>query len=150
MIKATLTNNIRLPYKGQYNQAMIKMISRLTYMLEKMVKKDKLSGQVLNRRTGDLSRSINSEFSDGGLTGTVGTNVPYGRVHEYGIQAEIKAHMRMMTQAFGKPVKEPRLIEVGAYTVKFKERSFLRTALRDLEPEIKSQLSRISDGVIVK
>jgi len=51
------------------------------------VKDKKLSGQVLNRITGTLSRSIHTqplEEDAGGITGrvTAGVDAPYGKLHE--------------------------------------------------------------------
>lgn len=102
----------------------------------------KLSGDVLNVRTGRLRRSINVKFntSETGAEATIGTNVEYARVHEYGGLVRIKEHMRMMTQAFGRPVKEPREIPVAAHDVNYPERSFLRSSLKELAPKIIAQI----------
>lgn len=142
MISGTVTNNTKLPAKGTYSSALHKTIAALTMKLLGMVKSDKLSGQVLNRKTGRLSRSINAKFENGGSTGVVGTNVAYGKVHENGGAYSIPAHMRMMKVAFGKPVQNPRMIEVREHIARFPERSFLRTALRELEPEIQPALNK--------
>lgn len=120
-----------------------KAIRRLTIELLAQVKAQKLSGQVLNVKTGRLRRSITQRIDGAGsasVTGTVGTNVAYGKVHEFGGPQTIRAHQRMMTKAWGKPVKEPRLISVRAHIAKYPERSFLRSALADLEPKIKATL----------
>ena len=63
---------------------------------------------------------------------------------EYGFSGtvQVKAHMREIKQAFGRPLKEPKFVQVRAHSanVNFPERSFLRTALRDLKPDIESDL----------
>jgi len=118
-------------------------IRKLTLQLLANVKADKLSGQVLNVKTGRLRRSITQRVDGAGtasVTGSVGTNVGYGKVHEFGGPQTIKTHMRMMTQAWGRPVKNPRQISVREHIAKFPERSFLRSALADLEPKIKATL----------
>jgi phage gpG-like protein len=71
-------NNVRAALK--------KEIEKLTLKLLRTVKQDKLSGQVLNVRTGRLRRSINSEISEtsDSIIGSVGTNVEYAKYHEYG------------------------------------------------------------------
>lgn len=119
-------------------------IARMTMELLRRVKADKLSGQVLKVRTGRLRRSINERLEGQGttqVTGTVGTNVVYGKVHEYGGLMTVRAHQRRMTQAFGKPVT-PRMVDVKQHTVNYPARSFLRTALAELEPVIKAELQR--------
>ena len=142
MIFGRVTNNTNLPKPQQIRELLRKCIAKLTFKLLAKVKQDKLTGQVLNRVTGRLSRSVTANFKDGGLTGIVGTNVSYGAVHELGLEVVIKSHMRMMKQAFGKPIAE-RLVEVKQHTVNFPEKSFLRSALKDMQPEIKDALDQV-------
>lgn len=150
MIKAELIpGKKKLPKANSIKNRVIRTIAKLTIKLQTMVKRDKLSGQVLKRKTGTLSRSINVKFTKGGMEGTVGTNVAYGRVWEYGGDMQIRAHMRLMKKAFGKPVKEEREIQVRAYTRNVKERSFLRSALNDLRPEIQPAITQaIKEGLL--
>lgn len=148
MISGSVTNKTNLPKAGQFNSALGKTIKELTFKLVGMVKADKLSGQALHRRSGRLSRSINAQFTDDGKTGVVGTNVVYGKAHESGGTFNIPEHMRMMKQAFGRPVKNPREITVRAHTATFPQRSFLASALRDLEPQIKPAVEKAVKGVI--
>lgn len=66
------------------------------------IKINKLSGQVLKRRSGRLSRSIHAnpvEISAGAMSVQVGTNVEYARIHELGGQTKphlIKARGRSL------------------------------------------------------
>ena len=118
---------------------------RWAIRLMRHVKEDKLSGQVLKNRTGRLRRSINYRVEGTGTSNmvtTVGTNVVYARPHEYGETVTVKAHLRMMTKAWGRPVRNPRQIMVKEHTVKYPERSFLRSALQDLEAQIREDLSK--------
>lgn len=116
-------------------------IGRLALRLLTRVKARKLSGQVLNVRTGRLRRSINQRVTDTGstITGTVGTNVSYGRVHEYGDQRVItvKQHLRLVKQAWGRPLAKPRRVMVSSHARQqnMPARSFLRSALRELAAE---------------
>lgn len=123
-------------------------IQRIVLRLQRHVVADKLSGQVLNVKTGRLRRSINQAVEGKGtaeVSGTVGTNVVYARAFELGYSGPeaVKAHMRQMNVAFGKPVKNPREIQVGAFTrhVDIKQRSFLRSALEDMTPQIRLDLA---------
>jgi phage gpG-like protein len=142
VITGSIENRARLP-AGKFEPALKQLIQRLTFKLLAMVKADKLSGQVLNVKTGKLRRSINAKFENNGNTGTVGTNLIYGKVHENGGPIEISAHMRMMKQAFGRHVKVPREISVSNYIANFPERSFLRSALKDIEPAIQPAVARL-------
>jgi phage gpG-like protein len=112
-------------------------ITRLTINLQRYVKAEKLSGQALKVKTGTLRRSINQSVSDNGtsIVGRVGTNLAYGRAHEYGFHGAVtvKAHLRNITQAFGRSIT-PTEVTVRTFTrnMNLPERSFLRTALAEL------------------
>lgn len=71
-------------------------------LVEGKIKRDYLSGQVLNVRTNRLRGSITHkmpQLTTGGWQGTVGTNVIYAPVHEYGatIEAKNKPYLRFQT-----------------------------------------------------
>ena len=124
-------------------RTMSQSISRLTLLLVRRAKL-KLSDDVLNVRSGRLRRSINPRFEGLGSpkpAGYVGTNVPYGRVHELGETVTVKQHLRLVRQAWGKELKFPVWATVPAHKVTYPERSFLRTALADLEPDIRKELA---------
>jgi len=102
-------------------------IGRLALKLQRMVKTDKLRGQVLGWRTGRLAGSINQIVLDeaGKIVGVVSTNVGYGIGWELGwpsrkTLASAKSRFSVSsgeTFANGTP----------------KRRSFLASALKDLE-----------------
>ena len=113
-------------------------MTRLSIIVQSAVKEQKLTGQALSVRTGTLRRSINRVVSqdDGGIYATIGTNVVYGAVHEYGYQGPqaVRAHTR--TSVLGNQYT------VGAFTrqVNLPERSFLRSTLAEREGEIQLTL----------
>jgi HK97 gp10 family phage protein len=122
-------------------------VSRLAITLLRKVKKEKLSGQVLKNQTGTLRRSINQRvevFGQQAVVGSVGTNLRYAKAHEFGTDktVTVPAHLRMMKVAWGKAVKNPRKIEIGAHAMKMHlpERSFLRSAMAEMAPEIREGL----------
>lgn len=123
-------------------------VSRLALKLLAHVKEDKLSDQVLHVRTGRLRRSINQrvESSGSAVYGSVGTNVSYARRHELGFNGteSVRAHLRMMKTAFGREVKNPRQIQVNAFSrrVNYPAHSFLRSALSDMRDEINAGLQQ--------
>ena len=107
--------------------------------LLRLVKEDYLSGRALHVRTGRLRRSVHSDLQEGpsGLVGLVGTNVNYGKFHEYGTEtvrarlAKLKAGARQQ-MLFGGGIRGA-LAARGA----FPPHAFLRPALKELEPEIR-------------
>ncbi|EPK9979350.1 MULTISPECIES: HK97 gp10 family phage protein [Acinetobacter calcoaceticus/baumannii complex] len=129
----------------QINEAVRQSIVRSTLKLLVKVKREKLSGQVLNVRTGRLRRSITQKVIDlsNGVTGIVGTNVEYAAAHEYGFKGDVtvKAHLRMIKMAFGKSIN-PKQVNIKAHTrkVNLPENSFLRSALEEMRKEIKQDL----------
>lgn len=107
----------------------------LTQTLRNYIITDKLTGGVLNRRTGDLARSIQDkvESSASAVIGTVystGHASIYGRIHEYGAVFQRYVHM-----AWGREMKEPHSV-----TFHYPERSFMRSSLRDMREQILSNL----------
>lgn len=118
-----------------------RVVMRLTMKLLRAVKL-KLSDDVLHVRSGRLRRSISAAFTGSGAKtqGQVGTNLPYARVHEYGLTVTVEEHMRMQKLAWGRAMMTPRLVAVRAHQVTFPERSFLRSALREMGPEIRAEL----------
>lgn len=101
-----------------------------------------LAGVVLQERTHHLHDSIHYEVDsdEHSVTATVGTNVAYARVHEFGGVIDIPTHYRKMTMAFGRPVATPRDILVSAHKANYPERSFLRTALADQAEAIRERI----------
>lgn len=102
------------------------------------VKREKLSGQVLNRISGDLSRSVSPNTVVNGdiILGTVGTNLFYGKVHEYGFSGNVAISAHTRKSKYG-------MQNVRAHTrnMRFPERSFLRTSLQEQLPDIRQRLS---------
>ncbi len=106
--------------------------------------REKLSGQVLNVRTGRLRRSITSKITEGesGAIGTVGTNVSYARIHEFG--GTTRAHVIRARNAkslkFSKGGLDVFRTSVNHPGSKIPERSFLRSSLRELMPMLMQRL----------
>ncbi len=101
---------------------------------------DKLNGGVLNRRTGNLYRSVKSEVTDDdtSITGRVYTSgIPYAKIHEYG--GVIKTRL-------GTGTKPPR--RVGKATINMPERSYMRSSLQELRGQIIEQISTAVGEVI--
>jgi phage gpG-like protein len=134
-----------MPMKA--SDALYETLEILAIKMQRHVMEDKLSGQQLRNRTGNLRRSINYALSTEGetkMTATVGKNVAYAHIHEYGGQTaphviepkNVKALRFIMggRTIFAKSVQHP-----GS---KMPERSFLRSSLEDMHDEIKGQLTQ--------
>lgn len=132
--------------KDRAREAVKKSVVRLTLELLRKVKAEKLSGQLLNVQTGRLRRSITQRATEQGstITGIVGTNVEYARAHELGFKGpvSVKAHLRQIKEAWGKPLKAAKKIQVKPHArqVELPARSFLRSALADMEQKIRDEL----------
>ena len=119
---------------------------RVTLKLLRYVKENKLSGQVLKNRTGTLRRKVNEcvTESPNSIVGQVGVRLSYAAAHEYGFdgQETVRAHLRTIKQAFGRPLAEAKEVQVRSFTrhMKIPERSFLRSSLRELKPQIERDL----------
>lgn len=117
-------------------------VRRLTLKLLRHVKEDKLSGQTLKNQTGTLRRKINQEvLSDQtGVVGKVGVKLSYARAHEFGFDGMVTVHehLRQVKQAFGRVLSAPVTATVHPFerNMRLPERSFLRSALHDMEDEI--------------
>jgi len=74
--------------KEAVSLALVKEVTRLSFLLADKVKTDFLTGQALKVQTGRLRRSIVPKVVDEGglITGIVGTNVEYAAIHELGGQ----------------------------------------------------------------
>lgn len=114
--------------------ALSRTIVRQSIELQAHIKRDKLSGQVLRRRTGRLSRSIQYHAPvqrEGVVIADVsagGTNVRYARIHEFGgdiypVRAKMLRFKIDGRWVFSRHVRMP-------------ERSYMRTALAERRPEI--------------
>lgn len=118
--------------KEDIQKAMRAGVSRAALLVVKR-SKEKLSDDVLKVRTGRLRRSMTMRLTEqpGKVEGIVGTVVSYGRTHEFGFTGivNIREHLRKAKQ---------EAVRVRAHTrnMKLPERSFLRSALRELTPEI--------------
>jgi len=112
---------------GSVVDALSKAVTELAIGLREHVIQDKLNGQVLNRRTGNLIASIKQEspIVDGDkVSGEVfsDSSVKYAAVHEYGMTVS-------RVSSRGKP-----------FTATYPERSFMRSSLSDQRDMIVEKL----------
>lgn len=128
--------------------ALLQKVTFLALKLEAKVKREKLSGQVLNKRSGNLMRSIQHlvESSTGAVVGKVYSagDVKYAAIHEFGGQTkphviEAKNGKALAFTFGGKQAFFKRVNHPGS---KIPERSFLRSSLTEMRDEIVTGLER--------
>ncbi len=120
---------LRLPLMtGKIQERVFMAINKLAIELQSYIVKEKLSGQVLNKVTGNLQQSIQQKVvaTPTEITATVFSagDVKYAAIHEYG----------------GTYSRYGRL--AGDYTVRVPERSYMRSSLRDFAEKIKSDIQQ--------
>jgi phage gpG-like protein len=109
--------------------------------------KEKLSDQVLRVRTGRLRRSITTQITEqpGRVEGVIGTIVKYARPHEFGFNGtvNVREHLRKAVNA-----AKPSVVRAHSRHVVIPEKSFLRSSLRELSPEIQTELRHALDQTL--
>lgn len=154
LLNVTITGGKELVAKFGYLSAEIQAALyikslELALMLEAYIKTSKLNGQVLNRVTGALSRSLNNKvdkISGGGVVGRVFSSgdVKYAGIHEYGgtinhpggtayVINPKKAHMMMFVS---NKTATADMARTRPHQIKMPERSFMRSSLRDKSQQI--------------
>lgn len=125
-----------------------KEVTALVLLLEGHIKRDKLSGQVLHVRSGDLRRSVHAVLpvaqTSAGVVGRVAQSgdVKYGGIHEFG--GRTPAHIIEASKAKalhfmmgGKEIFAKRVNHPGS---QMPERSYMRSSLADLRDDIVDRL----------
>jgi hypothetical protein len=131
---------------GAINAGVARAIAKLGIDLQRKVQEDELSGQTLNVRSGLLKSSIDVQIDQRAdrTTATIFSDSGYARVHEFGFSGEVtvRASLRRIREAFGRPIAE-KTIAVGAHSrgISLPERSFLRSALEEMAPEIRDEVA---------
>lgn len=133
---------------SEATQRLMRAQQGLAWGLVAYIKKDKLQGQVLHHRSGNLSTRITQQtsVSEGAIRSRIGVfaGVPYARIHEYGFDdfVQVKAHERTVFQVYGKQLKEPITVMVKSFPrhMHMPERSYLRTSLFEWQDKITKTL----------
>lgn len=123
------------------NQGVARAIAKLGADLRNSIQQNKLSGQVLHARSGALKQSISVRVDRSATTvsATVFSDLDYAAAQEYGFSGtvDVRASLRQIKEAFGHPIAA-QTIGIAAHSrrMDLPERSFLRSALDDLTPDI--------------
>jgi phage gpG-like protein len=163
MIKAWIIGSEKViskfeKYNDKIDRVIKKSLVALALDMTTLIKGGKLSGQVLNVQSGTLRRSIDHrliDFGGGNLMAEVYTNVPYAAKHEYGFLGteDVRSFMRRapMPGASKKAKKNaPKEIRVQPFRrrVNVPEKSFMRSALEDMRPNIIAELNDAIESIL--
>jgi phage gpG-like protein len=138
-------------YPAALQAALSAKAAELAAALADLVKSDKLAGAVLNTRSGALSDSIAASVTADadGVLASVGSegDVKYAAIQEYGgktsaheilpAKADVLAFLIGGAQHFARRVEHPGSV--------IPERSYLRSALADMNDEILAALAGAAD-----
>jgi len=154
-----ISSNIRALFP-ETMQATGKSMARLVFALSNKIKFQKLSGQVLRNKTGVLRDSISpSVRADGNsIIGQVATNVEYARIHEYGGEIHHPGGTAyMFDKSSGRAIFVSNnsmwahlLPRTAPHLIPMPERSFMRTALQEMEPDIRATFENALSEVVSK
>jgi phage gpG-like protein len=115
--------------------ALVREVTVLASKLVARIKQDKLSGQVLNVRTGNLRRSITDEVTSTAstVTGRVFSDksVKYAAIHEFGGTIHRVGRIK------------------GPYEVQMPQRAYMLPTFKEMQPEIEEGIKEAVQGALV-
>jgi phage gpG-like protein len=131
---------------GRVHDGLARAVVRLGFELQRKVQSEKLSGQVLKVLTGSLRSSISVQIEEAetSIDASVGTNVFYGKIQEYGvsrswlIEARTGRALRFLPAQAG--ISGRTIFRKRVMHPPLPERSFLRSALAEMAPVIEEGL----------
>jgi phage gpG-like protein len=125
---------------GDLQSGIARTMLRLAMELKGLVQQ-KLSGPVLQTRSGRLRGSIQSQVqqTDVGVEASVSTDVPYAPFQEFGVPHSWEIRPRT-ARALAFEVNGQTIFAMHVTHPPLPERSFMRSALREMAPQIRSEL----------
>lgn len=126
--------------------SLLRKVHVLVLKLQTYIQRDKLSGQVLNRKSGRLMRSIQTKVEQvaSAIYGIVfqSADVPYGRIHEFGGRTAPHVILPKKAQvlAFNWNGADVFFRKVNHPGSQMPERSYMRSGLKDMSIEISTGL----------
>jgi hypothetical protein len=126
---------------GRVRDGVARAVARLGLELQRKVQQEKLTGRVLKLRTRTLRSSIDSQVTETAteVTATVGTNVFSGRIHEHGVAREWIIEARN-ARALRFTIGGQTIFRRRVTHPPLPERSFLRSAMAEMAPQIEEEL----------
>lgn len=144
-------------FSEKLRSELVPAIESFLIFLQSYIRANKLSDDPLHRRTGKLTDSINYSAvkqTEHDISGTVGTNLRYGRVHELGGTFNIPEYVRRTSaveslREMGWSSKAAKGFKfettVRAHTATYPQRAFLMPSLRENESKFKDMIQEAAD-----
>ena len=117
-------------------------ITTLGIELQRKIQEDELTGQTLAARSGSFgsSTSLQLDQSDDRIAATVSSGREYAHAHGYGAVG-VGAKLRRITKAFGRPRPRKAInLRSDRRRIDVPKRSFLSSALEDMDPAIRDEV----------
>ena len=147
MIKAWILSSEVDELRARFERIPDKVMQGLKPVLKELAKSLASSAKALAPRDkGSLRGSIYSKVTQypDAIIARVVAGKKSAHLMEYGFSGteQVKAHMRKVGEVFGHQMKSPREIMIKAHCrqVNYPERSYLRWAMREMEPQIKRDM----------
>lgn len=136
-----VVSRLRLTYPDTSVRRVRDAVHALGLLLERTVKLQKLSGQILKRRSGRLVRSINTRFIDTSTSSTAitGTSLKYGRIWELTGSREFTIVPKDKKALFCPGARHP--VKSVLHRAQ-SPRPFLKPTLEEMRPTIRATLER--------
>jgi len=148
-VTATVVGGVQVSTKfllsgARVKEQVLREMRSLTIKLQRKVKEEKLSGQVLKVRSGRGRRSINQRVTVFGesVVGRVGTWVDYMAAWEKGFTLPARDIYPVKAMALFWPGAAHPVARVHQPARTVQARPFLRPALDEMRPEIQFRLAR--------
>jgi phage gpG-like protein len=126
-------------------ERLVQEVERLGGVLRDRIER-KLSGEVLQQRSGRLAGSIavSAEQAGSGARVSVSSDAPYAAIHEYGGTIPARSILPQSARALAFPWRgQQRFFKrVSLPAVTLPERSFMRSALAETGPEIEAAIQQ--------
>jgi len=138
------------------DQKVYNTVKAAMVMMDRNVQKHLRGGNPLHVLNNRLRSSLyaTAVFRDEHtIVGEIGTDVFYGKIHEYGGTFQVKAHQMKLRQIFGywlvtESSPTALLVTRGPYEMKFPERPWLRPGVEESLPKMMAMLRKI--GILTK
>jgi hypothetical protein len=120
-------------------------ITTLGIELQRKIQEIELTGQTLGARSGSLAASTSLQIDQSGdrIAATISSGSAYTHAREYSFSGAVNigANLRRRTKTFARPIPR-KPISMRPYTgrINVSERSFLQSALEDMDPAIRDEV----------
>jgi phage gpG-like protein len=121
-------------------------------MTEKLSRRGPATLGVISNRLRASIRATPAVITAGGVTASIGSNVRYAGVHEFGFEGNVRVrtHARRVTQVFGRRLRPATVAIVPAHDRRMSvpARAYIRTTLADRFPAYLAAITRAAAAIL--